>query len=607
MDSYDSPLQERSLALADGTSGSYFVYAPEAEKFQRVLVYIHGLISDHNWFRVPENIPPGTAILFLPRQPRTHVERFEQWSENYQACLDDFKQHYRATWCHLLAQCFGVQPGLHWASICPQNFDTLTIVSPPRLPRSQYDAKTRAKIFIGPKKAEQKAMLEPEHYGRLSSLVRFVTENPTTTRDFSNAFWSETHRLRNWLEDSYVCYPAPTHCIYASDDEVSEPVELAIDGDLKELPSRTSFLYGFHYFELLPNHNLFWERTFEFMLAYEKKIEIEGPVQTVLVTGASGFLGSHLVRRLHQEGFRVAAFVRDVKKARSMFEELGDEIEYREGSLDDLESMEAGLAGIDAVVHTAGFVSDWAPYEDFREVNVQGTKYLLVAAHAQGVKHFIHTSSLGVFGDTDQDQIDENNRYVLSSDAYSNSKIYAEIFVRRYCQENGVAFTIFRPGFIYGEGDNNFFPRLIENLESGKAKYIGSTENIVNTVYVGNIEELVATIIGNPAAVGETYNISDPQSTTIRELYDTVCEALDLPKPTAVIPKPISLGAAAVIETLAKTLGLHDAPPLTRKKVTFVARSRSVNAKKAYSLIGREPFGFQEGIRRTLEHIRDAK
>jgi nucleoside-diphosphate-sugar epimerase len=259
------------------------------------------------------------------------------------------------------------------------------------------------------------------------------------------------------------------------------------------------------------------------------------------------------------------------------------------------------------VVHTAGFVSDWAPYEDFREVNVQGTKYLLVAAHAQGVKHFIHTSSLGVFGDTDQDQIDENNRYVLSSDAYSNSKIYAEIFVRRYCQENGVAFTIFRPGFIYGEGDNNFFPRLIENLESGKAKYIGSTENIVNTVYVGNIEELVATIIGNPAAVGETYNISDPQSTTIRELYDTVCEALDLPKPTAVIPKPISLGAAAVIETLAKTLGLHDAPPLTRKKVTFVARSRSVNAKKAYSLIGREPFGFQEGIRRTLEHIRNAK
>jgi nucleoside-diphosphate-sugar epimerase/pimeloyl-ACP methyl ester carboxylesterase len=606
LDSKDNPLQERSLALADGTSGRYFVYTPEAENFERVLVYIHGLISDHHWFRLPEDIPPGTAVLFLPRQPRLHVERFEQWSENYQACLEDFKKHYQATWYHLLAQCFGVQPGLHWASTHPQNFDTLTIVSPPRLPRSQYDVKTKAKIFMGPKKGAQKAMLEPEHYGRLASLIRFINENPTTTYDFSNAFWSETQRLRNWLDDSLVCYPAPTHCIYTSDDEVAEPVELAIDGDLKELPSRTSFLYGFHFMELLPNHKLFWERSFEFMLANEKKIEIGGPIETVLVTGASGFLGSHLVRRLHREGFRVTAFVRNVEKTQSMFEDLGDEIEYRQGSLDDLESMEAGLAGIDAVVHTAGFVSDWASYEDFRKVNVQGTKYLLVAAHAQGVKHFIHTSSLGVFGDTDQDQIDENNRYVLSSDAYSNSKIYAEIFVRRYCQENGIAFTIFRPGFIYGEGDNNFFPRLIENLEAGKAKYIGSTENIVNTVYVGNIEELVVTIVGNAAAVGETYNVSDPHSTTIRELYDTVCEGLDLPKPTAVIPKPVSLGAATVIETLAKALGVQDAPPLTRKKVTFVARSRSVNAKKAYSLIGREPFSFQQGIRRTLEHIRNA-
>ncbi len=98
MESKDTPLQERSLTLADGTPGRYFVYAPEAQSFARVLVYIHGLISDHHWFRLPENLPPGTAILFLPRQPRTHVEHFEHWSENYQACLEDFKTHYQATW-----------------------------------------------------------------------------------------------------------------------------------------------------------------------------------------------------------------------------------------------------------------------------------------------------------------------------------------------------------------------------------------------------------------------------------------------------------------------------------------------------------------------------
>ncbi len=607
MDSKDTFLKEHSLTLADGTSGRYFVYVPEPEKLERVLVYIHGLISDHHWFELPENLPPHTGVLFLPRQPRTHVERFEQWTENYQACLEDFMAHYQAASYHLLAQCYGVQPGMHWAATRPQNFTTVTLVSPPVLPRSEYDIITKAKIFLGPKKADQKAMLEPENYGRLSSLIGFINSNPSTTYDFSNSFWAQTHRLRKWLSTTLVCYPAPTHCLFVSDDEVSMPVDLGIGGELKELPSQTSFLYGFHFFELLPNRNLFWDKVFEFATNNEKKIEIDGPIETVFVTGASGFIGSHIVRRLHQEGYRVAAFVRNVEKARAMFEDLGDEIDYRQGSLDDLESMETGLAGIDAVVHTAGFVSDWADDQDFHRVNVQGTKYLMVAAHQQGVKHFVHTSSLGVFGDTDQHNIDENNNYVLSSDAYSNSKIYAEIFVRRYCLENHIPFTIFRPGFVYGEGDNNFFPRLIDNIEKGKAKYIGSTENIVNTGYVGNLVELVAAIVGNAAAVGETYNFSDPQSTTIRELYDTVCEGLDLPMPTKVAPKKVALSAAAAIETVAKMLRLRKPPPLTRKKVTFVARSRSVNTTKTYDLIGRKPFSFKEGISRTLEHIRNAR
>ena len=448
MDSKDTPFKEHSLTLADGTPGRYFVYTPESEKLERVLVYIHGLISDHNWFQLPKNLPSGTGVLFLPRQPRTHVERFEQWTENYQTCLEDFKSTYQASRYHLLAQCYGVQPGMHWAATRPYNFDTLTLVSPPVLPRSEYDAFTKAKIFLGPKKADQKAMLEPENYGRLASLINFINGNPTTTYDFSNSFWTETNRLRKWLRKSLVCYPAPTHCIFVSDDEVCEPVELGIGGDLKELPSRTSFVHGFHFFELLPNRDLFWEKVFEFVLDNERKIEIEGSIKTVLVTGASGFIGSHIVRRLYREGYRVAPFVRNVEKARTMFADLGEEIDYRQGDLDNLESMETGLDGIDAVVHTAGFVSDWASEQDFRRVNVQGTKYLLVAAHQQGVKHFIHTSSLGVFGDTDQHRIDENNNYVLSSDAYSNSKIYAEIFVRRYCLENNIPFSIFRPGFV---------------------------------------------------------------------------------------------------------------------------------------------------------------
>lgn len=607
MDTIQNPeMKKVFLNLADGTTGHYFEYRPgQAHQYQRVLVYIHGLISDEKWFLIPDNLPDRTAILFLPRQPREHVGRFTQWTENYQCCLDHFKQSVQAKSYHLLAQCFGSQLGMHWATCNPEAFDTLTIVSPPWSMRCEFTIGTKIRIFLGQKKALQKTLLKPEHYGRLASLIRFINENASTTFDFSNAFWIESNRLRKWLKHNMVCYPVPTHCMYVSEDDVIQPIDPTIPGDPNELPSRTSFLYGFHFSERMPNRALFWQRAFEFMTANEKALAITGSIHKVFVTGASGFLGSHLVKNLVGRGYQVVAFVRDISKTQAMFAPIESGIEYCQGTLDDLDALENGLEGCDAVIHTAGQISDWIDYKTVRGVNVQGTKQLLVAAHAKGIKQFIHTSSLGIFGDTDQNNIDENNPYVLSSDHYSNSKIYAEIFVRRYCQENQIAYTVIRPGCIYGEGDNHILPRIIRTLEAGKAKYIGSTENIVNTVYIGNIVELIMATLGNTAAVGQAYNMSDPQKTTIRELFDTICDELNIARPVAVAPKQPTLWTVALIEILAKAVKLKNPPPLTRKKITFLARSRSVNAHKAYQLIGYEPFSFQEGIRRTLNHIRN--
>lgn len=593
----------RKTTADDGTGLEYYVYPKEGKDFERAIVYVHGLISDINWFRVPENLPDGTAIVFLPRQPRVHVDRFETWSRNYHVCLEHYKANHRCKYYHLLAQCFGTLPSTHWAVTKPESFDTITLACPPIELRHPFSLLKKLWILLGPRKGRVHSGLQPGTYGRTPSLKRFIEENPTTIWKLTNGFYRQANRLNAWLKRYMISFPAPTHAIIATEDKVAKTVPFQAPAGTREMANRTTLIYSDHYCELLPSRHEFWRAVFEFMLDHEGRFEIDGMIDTVLVTGATGFLGSHIVRKLHADGKHVIVYARNPDKAKRMFADLKDRLVVHQGDIHDLEAMEKALEGVDAVVHSAGFVSDWDTYESFEKVNVNGTKNILLLAHEKGVKQFVHISSLGVFGDEDQDNIDENNMYQLSSDYYSNSKIYAEIVVRKYCTINRIPFSVIRPGFIYGEGDNNFFPKLIENLKKKKAKYIGSRDNILNNVYVGNVAELVSKVLGNPESFGETYNLSDPQRITIHEFFERVCDELGLEAPTKVVPKPVALVLAAVLEEIFRKLHLKSPPPLTRKKVTFVARSRAINASKAYDLMGREPYSAEEGLSRTLESL----
>jgi nucleoside-diphosphate-sugar epimerase/pimeloyl-ACP methyl ester carboxylesterase len=596
--------ERKEIAVSAGETFEYFVYPPQQKSFDRVIVYIHGLISDINWFKLPLDLPDDTGVLFLPRHHRTDVDHFEQWTENYQACFEDFKQTHQSRFYHLVAQCFGSQTGMHWATEKPENFTSLTFVCPPIELRERFGLTTTFKIAVGKKKAVQHCLLTPFSYGRLPSLIRFIDNNPTTTYEFSNSFFRETANLRRWLKKNVITFPVPTHCLFASDDQVVRHETLVLPDNMNELPDQTTFLYSDHLFERMPCCDAFWKSVFRFQMDNEVQYAVQGEIKTVLVTGATGFLGSNLVREVHSRGYHVVPFVRNPEKAERMFADLTDRIEFRKGELTDLDSIDKALEGIDVIVHTAGHVREWDEYKNFEISNVNGTKNFLMIGHEKGIKQFIHISSLGVFGDTDQDHITENNRYVLSSDNYSNSKIRAEIIVKKYCRANRIPFGIVRPGFIYGEGDNNFFPNLIRNLRSGKVKYIGSKDNIVNTVYVGNVCALVATLIGNSRSFGQTYNISDPEDTKVSEIVERVADSIGVPRPAKVIPKPIAAAAATVFEKTYRLLNIKKAPPISRKKLTFVGRSRSVDASKAYQLMGGEAVSYAEGIMRTLASLK---
>ena len=487
----DKAFERIEISTTRGEQIDYYLYTGGVDQSERTLVYIHGLVSDINWFEIPDDLPRGTSILFLPRHPRTHVNRYEQWMENYESCFLDFKASHRSKYIHLVAQCFGTQPALHWVTERPEHFTTVTLVNPPTEVRDKFNLRSIFEIVFGPSAARRECLLTPTSYGRLTTLVQFIEQNPTTTYEFTNSFFRETARLRRWLRASVITFPAPTHCVFSSEDKVVKYEVLKVPPALRELPAQTTFFHGDHFLERSPSRIRFWRSVQKFQLEHEQEYTSGQKIQNVLVTGATGFLGSHIVRALHASGKNVTAFVRNPDKGRAIFRDLEERIYFRKGELTDLDSIDKALDGIDAVVHTAGHVREWDAYRNFEITNVEGTKNFLIIGHDKGIKQFIHISSLGVFGDTDQNHISENNRYVISSDYYSNSKIYAEIFVKNYCTENRMAFGIVRPGFIYGEGDNNFFPNLIKNLRSGKVKYIGSKDNFVNTVYVGNVSALV--------------------------------------------------------------------------------------------------------------------
>ncbi|MGI9289291.1 MAG: serine aminopeptidase domain-containing protein, partial [Pseudomonadales bacterium] len=332
-------LTKVNLALPDGTSGSYYIYPEGQTRFKRVLVYVHGLISDQNWFRIPKNLPDDTGILFLLRQPRTHAEHFATWTDNYEACMEHYRETHHASWYHLIAQCYGTQIGLHWSMTRPESFDSQTLVCPPVVMRQDFSVREKFGILFGAKKQFRRSLLHPSTYGRLPSLIRFIKENPTTTFTFSNSFFMQTGLLRRWLKKYLFTFSVPTHCIYFSDDEVQEPVGLPLRYDHIELPDRRTFMFSYHYAELLPNRDKFWDAVFTFQLEQEREFEFEGTVDTVLVTGATGFLGAHIVRGLHADGKKVIVFARNLEKANGMFRDLGERVEYREGSLSDIDSI----------------------------------------------------------------------------------------------------------------------------------------------------------------------------------------------------------------------------------------------------------------------------
>ncbi len=329
-------------------------------------------------------------------------------------------------------------------------------------------------------------------------------------------------------------------------------------------------------------------------------------MQTYLITGGTGFVGSHVAEAAVRRGHRVRCLARPSADT-TFLKSVGAEIVP--GGLSDPTGLADALAGVDVVVHSAAKVGDWGHVDEYRQVNVEGLRYLLDAVVGKPLTRFVHLSSLGVyearhhFGTTEAEPLPE-----FHIDGYTQSKVEAEALAAKYYREKKVPVTILRPGFIYGPRDRNVLPKLVDQLREGWIIYIAKGKYALNTTYVGNLVDAIFLAAENPKAVGEIFNITDGEFVPKRRFFETIADGLGIPRPKRNIPLFLGRFLANWRESVFRKKNKPHPPRITQAKLKFAGLNLDFSIGKARTELGYSPAtSFADGMQAALEWYKATK
>jgi nucleoside-diphosphate-sugar epimerase len=327
----------------------------------------------------------------------------------------------------------------------------------------------------------------------------------------------------------------------------------------------------------------------------------------VLVTGGGGFLGGAIVRGLVARGATVRSLARGNYPA---LHALG--VAQVRGDLADADAVKRAVDGCSLVFHVAAKAGIWGPYADYYRSNVKGTRNVIAACRACGVRRLVFTSSPSVvFDGRDMEGVDESVPYPRHYDApYPATKAEAEQLVRA-AGDDTLATVALRPHLIWGPGDTNLVPRIIARARAGRLRRIGGRVNRVDSTYIDDAAAahlLAADRLapGSPIA-GKVYFISQGEPWPIWDLVNRILQAARLPPVTRTVPRGLALLAGAACEAFARGLRLQDEPPMTRFLARELSSAHWFNIAAARRDLGYQPsVSIEEGMRRLEQALRPA-
>jgi nucleoside-diphosphate-sugar epimerase len=333
---------------------------------------------------------------------------------------------------------------------------------------------------------------------------------------------------------------------------------------------------------------------------------LPGPPQRALVTGGGGFLGHAIVARLRAEGHAVRSLARGRYPE---VEALG--AEQVQHDLADPAGLQAHLDGVDVVFHAASRTGVWGSREAFFRANVDGTRHLLEAARAAGVRRFVYTSSpSATFDGRDAEGATEADcPYPTHFHApYPESKAEAE---RLVLAANGpaLATTALRPHLIWGPRDPHILPRLVSRRRQGRLVRVGPGTNKVGICYIDNaaVAHLQAAAVLQPGSpnAGKAYFLHDPEPVLLWPWIDQLLVAVGLPPVQRSVSPGVAMALGGLLEWVWRTFQRPGEPPMTRFVAAELASSHWYDLSAARRDFGYAPVvGPDEGLRRAVAWLK---
>lgn len=341
-------------------------------------------------------------------------------------------------------------------------------------------------------------------------------------------------------------------------------------------------------------------------------------MDSVIITGATGFVGSHVVRMFCEKGIKVGCLVRKESNL-SNIEGLPVQLVY--GDITDFYCMKSAFKGYDFVIHIAAYARDWGKYEDFYKVNVEGTLKVLQACFENGIQNVIITATNSVYGEEDCAHIkDEHSpckshyKYFLDKlfpckmNYYRDSKALARQKAIEYASEKGINLTILEPVWVYGEREfNTGFFEYIKTAKSGIPFLPGSKRNKFHVVYARDLARAYYLVYLNKLKGINNFIIGNKEAEKMDRIYSLFCEKANVRKPLN-LPKFVFYPIGFTMELLYTLFDMKEAPLLTRGRVNMFYDNIEYSTKRAQDLLGfTSEYSLEEGIERTVNWYRDQK
>ncbi|MGB3293528.1 MAG: NAD-dependent epimerase/dehydratase family protein [Phormidesmis sp.] len=313
----------------------------------------------------------------------------------------------------------------------------------------------------------------------------------------------------------------------------------------------------------------------------------------VLITGATGFTGTVLTRKLVAQGVEVVAIARPTSDTQK-FADLP--IQWFKGDVFDEALIDQAMAGVTHIFHmVTPFREAKSPDSGYHNVHVLSTQLLARAALKQpSFQRFVHVSTIGIHGHIEDPPADETYR-TAPGDIYQQTKLEGERWIKEFAADTGLSFTIVRPAVIYGPGDKRLL-KVYKMVSKGWVPAIGDGSNLLHFIHVDDLTDGLLIAATHPKAVGETFICGNEGAITFKEMVSLISEQYSVPTRFLSLPGAPLFALADLCELVFRPLGIE--PPLYRRRLAFYTKDRSFNTSKIRNLLGFTPqHSDQEGIK----------